>query len=99
MMQCEAAHPVVNSVDFPVVFCSPMQRCIMTTIHMFKNHPNKDKIKFIILPIVREVLHTISDIAMDVNELMAKFADGQPGNFGIKFDWSRLSMFGNPQLW
>jgi len=43
-MQCEAAHPVANSINFKVVFCSPMQRAIMTTIHMFKSHPNRANI-------------------------------------------------------
>lgn len=49
---------------------------MMTTIHMFKNHPDKDNIKFIVLPVVREVLHTTNDIAIDCDELMAKYADG-----------------------
>ena len=71
----------------------------MTTIHMFKNHPNKDNIKFIVLPIIREVLHTTNDIAMDCEELMKKYADGQAGNHGIKFDFSRLYLYGIPQLW
>jgi len=44
LMQCEAAQPVANSINFTVVFISPMQRAIMTTIHMFKNHPNKKNI-------------------------------------------------------
>jgi len=76
IMQCEAAQPVINATNFKVVFTSPMQRALMTTIHMFKNHPDKDNIKFIVLPMVREVLHTTNDIAIDCDELMAKYADG-----------------------
>ena len=71
----------------------------MTTIHMFKNHPNKDNIKFIVLPIIREVLHTTCDIAIDCTEMMKKFADGQPGNCGIKFDFSHMFLYGIPELW
>lgn len=97
--QCEVAHPVVNSINFKVVFTSPMQRAMQTVIHMFKSHPNKDNIKFVVLPIIREVLHTVCDIAMDSDDLMKKFADGEPGNFGIKFDFSRFSLYGVPQLW
>lgn len=76
-----------------------MQRAMMTTIHMFKNHPNRANIKFIVLPIIREVLHTTNDIAMDCEDLMKKYADDQPGNCGIKFDFSRLYLYGIPQLW
>jgi len=47
-----------------------MQRAMMTTIEMFKNHANKDNIRFVVIPVVREVLHTINDISMDVNELV-----------------------------
>ena len=43
---------------------------------LFKNHPNKDNIEFVVLPIVREVLHTTNDIAMDCFELMEKYAAG-----------------------
>ena len=43
-MQCEAAQPIANSINFKVVFTSPMQRAIMSTIHMFKYHPNRANI-------------------------------------------------------
>jgi len=72
---------------------------MMTTINMFKNHPKKDQIEFKVLPIVREIMWTTNDIAMDCDELMAKYADGKPGNFGIKFDWSKFYDYGIPQLW
>jgi len=71
----------------------------MTTIHMFKNHPRKDMIKFKILPICREIMNATNSIAMDFEDLMVKYADGQPGNFGIKFDFSKFYEFGIPQLW
>jgi len=53
-----------------------MQRAMMTTIHMFKNHPNKENIKFVVLPIAREVLHTTNDIAMDCEELIKMYSEG-----------------------
>ena len=76
-----------------------MQRALMTTIHLFKNHPNKDKIRFIVLPIAREVLHTVCDVAMDCHDLMEKFAEGKPVTEGIKFDFSRFYLYGIPSLW
>ena len=71
----------------------------MTTVNMFKNHPNKDKIHFVVLPMVREVLHTICDIAMDCDELMQKYSEGSEYAGGIKFDFSRMFLYGIPQLW
>ena len=68
----------------------------MTTIHMFKNHPNKANIKFVVIPLVREVLHTCCDIAMDVNELLEKYGNGKPAACGINFDFSALFLHGVP---
>jgi len=45
----------------------------MTTIHMFKNHPNKDKIRFIVLPLVREIMNASCDIPMNFNDLVEKY--------------------------
>ena len=98
-MQCDAHQAKINSVDWKTVFTSPMQRAMMTTVHMYKNHPNKDNIHFVVLPIVREVLHTTCDIAMDCHEMMAKFSEGSEAACGIKFDFSRMFLYGIPQLW
>ena len=61
-----------------------------TTVHMFKDHPNKDNIQFIVLPMVREVLHTVCDIAIDCFDMMEKYGEGKPAAGGLKFDFSRL---------
>lgn len=76
-----------------------MQRAMMTTIHMFKNHPNKENIKFVVLPCIREVYYTTNDIAMDCFDMMDKFADGKDMTCGIKFDFSNFFMYGTPDLW
>ena len=44
IMQCENHQSQVNKVNFKVVYTSPLRRALMTTLHMFKNHPNKDNI-------------------------------------------------------
>jgi S-ribosylhomocysteine lyase LuxS involved in autoinducer biosynthesis len=66
-MQAESNQEHVNSVNYRVVFVSPMQRTLQTCIHLFKNHPNKQDIRFIVLPIIREVLETSNDIAHDID--------------------------------
>ena len=99
IMQAEAGQTAVIGIDWEVVFVSPMQRTMMTTIHMFKNHPNKANIRFVVLPIVRECMNTTNDIAIDCDELMTKFAEGTPATCGIVFDFSRMFLYGIPQLW
>ena len=63
---------------------------------MFKNHPNKQNIKFIVLPLLRENMVAKDDIADDVNSLIQEFTDTK---FGINFDFSLLLVFKNPDLW
>jgi len=43
---------------------------------MFKNHPNKENIEFIVLPIVREVLETSNDLSVDIEQVISKYAVG-----------------------
>ena len=74
--QCEVNQKNVNGINFTTVFVSPMQRALQTAIHMFKSHPNKGSLKVIVLPIVREVLETSNDIALDFDELIRKYAPG-----------------------
>jgi hypothetical protein len=76
-----------------------MQRAMQTAIHMFKNHPNLPNIKFIVLPILREVLETSNDIAWSINDMMEKYKSGNEFSKGLNFDFSPLFMYGNPELW
>jgi hypothetical protein len=76
-----------------------MQRAIMTTINMFANHPNKKNIKFVVLPIVREIFHTMNDCCIDCYELLERYGPGKPESKGIEFDFSRLFAYGTPELW
>ena len=72
---------------------------MMTTIHMFKNHPNKSNIKFIVLPLVREILHTACDIASDPEKLLVDFGPRSKESHGVNFDFSALWSFAHPRLW
>ena len=72
----------------------------MTTIHMFKNHPNKDKIHFVVLPIAAEIMRAPSDSPMSIYDLREKYKNGNPNLHGLILDWSLIfSGFGNPELW
>ena len=76
-----------------------MQRGLQTTIHMFESHPNVDKIHFIVVPLAHIVWLTSTDVPSDVFEIIQKYAPGQAICKGVKFDFSLLYHYGNPQLW
>ena len=58
----------------------------MTTINMFKNHPQKKAIKFIVLPLAAELLRSTGDMPSDIYELMDKYAKGKQACCGINLD-------------
>ena len=62
----------------------------MTTINIFKNHPDKKSLKFVVMPLVREVMKTMNDVAMDVDKLVEKYAAGNDICEGIDFDFTAL---------
>lgn len=75
-----------------------MVRAMETCIHLFKSHPNREGIKFIVVPLLREVLESSSDIALDVGEMMERFSRPME-TAGIVFDFSYLMLHGVPALW
>jgi len=68
----------------------------MTTINMFKNHPNVGGMKFVVIPVIREMMKFMNDVAMDINVLVEKFAPGNDICEGIHFDFSACFIFGIP---
>lgn len=98
-MQAESNQDHVNKVNFKVVFVSPMQRTLQTCIHLFKNHPNKKDIRFVVLPIIREVLETANDIALDFEHIVEKYSPDKEICQGLHFDFSMNMLHGQPQLW
>lgn len=99
VLQAESNQANVNSINFKVVFVSPMQRALQTCIHLFKNHPNKKNVRFIVLPVVREVLETSNDIAQDIDHIVEKYSAGKEICHGLHFDFSMNLLHGQPKLW
>jgi len=64
-------------INWKTVYTSPMRRNLETTIHMFKNHHNKANIKFIVLPILTEILLAKDDIACDAYSLVKEFSSNK----------------------
>lgn len=65
----------LKDVNVKIVFASPLRRAIETALKAFENHPNKPKI--VCLPILRECIHSSSDIPTDILKNMKdpSFAD------------------------
>lgn len=75
-----------------------MLRAMQTAVLMFKNHPNKENLVFIVLPLIHEYYHASSDTPSDYREIVKRFSDPQE-TCGVKFDFSILLANANPHLW
>lgn len=69
---------VVNALNIHTIFVSPLRRTLETAYYTYRAHPNFDKIKFILLPSIRESLNTSSDVPSNVDELIREFKDLLP---------------------
>ena len=94
--QAEVNAPKVHCLNVKYVLVSPMQRAMQTAIHMFKGHTNLANIRFIVEPMVHEIMHTTNDMHMDADELVQKYAPGQPECHGVIFDFSRITSMEQP---
>jgi hypothetical protein len=55
-----------------------MRRTLETAHNLFKNHPDFEKINFIILPELREKMKAVCDIPQDTAKVMEEFKDKFP---------------------
>ena len=72
---------------------SPMLRTCQTTVELFKTHPNKANIKFILYPLAKESAHLCNDFMKGPfkDQIYDKFSDSENCS-GLKFDFQ--FMFG-----
>lgn len=98
LVQCETGKGYINEVNFKVVYVSPMYRCLMTALHLFKEHPQKDKITFVVLPVVKECLHLCNDICGPYERIFEAFSDPAKCE-GIAFDFSMYHLYGRQSTW
>ncbi|KAL4512372.1 hypothetical protein ABPG72_005374 [Tetrahymena utriculariae] len=62
IIQCKNKAPYLHKLRIQTVYVSPMQRTLQTCVELFRNHPNKRKIQFIVQPQISEQLTKVSDI-------------------------------------
>lgn len=96
--QCEAAQSHANDINVKIVFVSPMVRTCETAIHVFKGHPNKKNIKFIVLPSVKEGLNLCND-KQGTHARLRRIIDPLLKEHDLQFDFSLMfSAFGLPDM-
>lgn len=61
LKQCENGREHINHINFGIVFVSPMLRTCQTAVELFKDHPNKKNIKFVLYPVAKEGLYLCND--------------------------------------
>ena len=72
---CISKQRIFNSINIHTVFVSPMRRALQTAYYTFKNHPNFDKIKFIIIPKARESINFASAIPTNIDSVVSHFRE------------------------
>ncbi|CAD8205520.1 unnamed protein product [Paramecium octaurelia] len=84
--QCEKMRPEINLMEFDKVYISPLLRTIQTAQLLFQDHPQKDKIQFILCPHISEKISSQYSIYKwgNLTNLL------KDNNNPIKFDISEL---------
>lgn len=76
--QCIAKQAFFNAIDIHTVFMSPMRRAIQTAYYTFKDHPNLENIKFIVVPAWREFMNYASGVPSNIQETVKSFEGKLP---------------------
>ena len=76
--QCKKEAKTIRDVNIHTVFISPLRRTMQTAALLFKDHPNFDKIKFIILPKAKESLEGPDDIPTNIDLTISEFSKDFP---------------------
>lgn len=90
--QCLKASEVAKSLPVHTIFVSPMRRAIKTTYLIFKDHPNFEKINFILTPKLREHLHSSNDIPWNIEDTVKEYSQ-----YFKNFDTSALDEYEDPK--
>lgn len=73
LQQWEKAQSIANQLNVHTVMVSPLRRALETAYHTFKNHPNFENIKFVLVPNLREGLDTTWDAPVNIVDVVKEF--------------------------
>ena len=88
----------MNAIKFSVVYVSPMYRTLMTAMNVFKTHPDRQKITFVVLPVAKEALNLCNDTIGPFTRIYEAFKDPEKCE-GIFFDFSLCHSYGRESTW
>jgi bisphosphoglycerate-dependent phosphoglycerate mutase len=74
-----------NTFKISKIFCSPLHRCLETCLKSLENHPDKDKLKVIVHPLISEIAFCNHDFSKRTDQKKAYF---NKENTGLDYDWS-----------
>jgi len=86
--QAEEAREKLKQENIKIILASPLSRCLMTAKIMFEGHPSNPKV--IVVPELREKIHSACDIPDNIELLMKEFPE---------FDFSLFEKFSRKKLW
>jgi broad specificity phosphatase PhoE len=72
--QSKNAGIIMNQIKVHTVLVSPLRRTLETAYYIFKEHPDFSKIKFIVVPNLRESMNTSSDIPENFENVRDEFS-------------------------
>ena len=84
--QCAKEAKLINSINVHTVFISPLRRALQTAVNLFKNHPNFESIKFILLPAAREAIEGADDLPWNIDSILSEFGSEFPNLCTSHFD-------------
>ena len=87
--QCRVASKLAGKLipNLRILLVSPLKRTLQTAYLIFKNHPNFQNIKVILVPDLRDKLHSPCDIPGPIEEIIGEFDKLFPN-----FDYSLINM-------
>ncbi|KRW98707.1 hypothetical protein PPERSA_00295 [Pseudocohnilembus persalinus] len=96
IQQCLHNQEIYDKLDIHTVFISPLLRSLQTAYYLFINNPNKENIKFKVLPIISDIMRNSCSISNEVNLKPREFFQ----NCELKFDFSEFDEgYQIPSLW
>jgi len=90
VLQAKSCQKVYNEIEFKAVFVSPMRRTLQTAYYLFETHPDRQNIKFIVLPMLRGDKRAIYHLSIDS---ISAAKEEYTNKNGICYDFSHCSQF------
>ena len=80
IQQAIGARSDIASLNIKYIFVSPLRRALQTCTELFKEHPNLHNMKFIVHPLLIEILNNANDLPANIAKTIKEF-EGAPMNY------------------